>query len=146
MRELMTNVTGQGLNGTDVLLINDAIARYNRGIDTGDRAEFLSVFTDSATWESPMMGTFEGKEAIAAWFDDFYSTPSPYHNGQHWVTNLIFENVKSAEVELWSNFIFVSATGSGGRISVVGSYRDLLVEEEGRWLFQRRSIELVSMA
>jgi uncharacterized protein (TIGR02246 family) len=142
----MTNAALQVLDAKDRALIDDVVAKYDRSIDGGDKEEFLSLFTPTGAWVSPMMGTFEGHDAIGAWFDDFYASKSPFHGGQHRVTNEIFSNVTENRVEMWSNWIHVGPLGDGPQVLVMGNYLDVFVKEDGRWLFENRTIQITSQS
>ena len=138
----MAEVAVRRLAPEDRALIDDIVARYNRSIDNGDRKEFLSVFTEDGVWVSPLMGTFEGHEALAGWFDDYFSTPSDHQYGQHRVTNMIFDKVEEDRVEMWSNWILTSPHNDGPHVTVMGNYYDVIVRQGDRWLFQKRTIDI----
>jgi uncharacterized protein (TIGR02246 family) len=140
----MTSVAVTQLSAEDRALIDDLIARYNRSIDTGDKAEFVSLYTEDGIWVSPMEGTFEGRGAIGDWFDEFYARESPYHNGQHRVTNVIFDSVEPGRCDVWSNWTFVGSKNGGPHTTVMGNYLDVLVKEGDRWLFEKRTIEIIA--
>lgn len=140
----MTKVAVHELTAEDRALIDDLVARYNRSIDIGDKEEFVSLFTESGAWVSPMMGTFEGREAIGRWFDDFYSEESVFHQGQHRVTNQIIDDVAPGRVEMWCNWTFVASKREGPHTLVMGNYLDVLVKEGERWLFDSRTIEITA--
>jgi uncharacterized protein (TIGR02246 family) len=141
----MTTVAASQLSTEDRALIDDLIARYNRSLDTGDKEEFLSLYTENGAWVSPMEGTFQGHQAIADWFDEFHSrTDSPHHNGQHRVSNVIIESVSEDRCEVWCNWIFVASKNGGPHTTVMGNYLDVLVKKRGRWLFEKRTIEITA--
>jgi uncharacterized protein (TIGR02246 family) len=140
----MTTVAVSQLSAEDRALIDDLIAKYNRSLDTGDKAEFVSLYTDSGAWVSPLEGTFQGRQAIGDWFDEFYSrTDSAFHHGQHRVSNVIIESVSANRCEVWCNWVFV-ASKNGPHITTMGNYLDVLVKEDGRWLFEKRTIEITA--
>jgi uncharacterized protein (TIGR02246 family) len=138
----MAEVAVRRLAPEDRALIDDIVARYNRALDTGDKDEFLSVFTEGGVWVSPLMGTFEGHQALGEWFDDYYSKPSDHQYGQHRVTNTIFDKVEDDRVEMWCNWILVSPHHDGPHVTVMGNYYDIIVRKGDRWLFEKRTIEI----
>lgn len=140
----MTTVAVSQLSAEDRALIDDLMARYNRSIDTGDGDEFVSLYAENGAWVSPTEGTFEGRQAIAGWFNGFYSHSDPRHNGQHRVSNLIFESVSDDHCEVWCNWILVSSQNGDPQIAAMGNYIDVLVKEGGRWLFEKRTIQIVA--
>jgi uncharacterized protein (TIGR02246 family) len=140
----VTPVAVSQLSAEDRALIDDLFARYNRSIDTGDKEEFVNLYTEDGVWVSPMEGTFEGREALGAWIDEFYARDSPYHQGQHRVTNVIFDSVEPGRCEVWCNWTFVASKDGGPRLTVMGNYIDVLVKEDDRWLFEKRTIEIIA--
>jgi uncharacterized protein (TIGR02246 family) len=133
------------LSAEDRALIDDLIAKYNRSLDTGDKEEFVSLYTDSGAWVSPMEGTFQGRQAIGDWFDEFHSrTDSAWHNGQHRVSNVIIDSVSANRCEVWCNWVFVASKNGGPHTTAMGNYLDVVVKEGGRWLFEKRTIEITA--
>ena len=127
----------------DELLIDDTIARYNRAIHTGDLDEFLSLFTEDATWDSPLEGVKTGHAALGAWFTAYSESESEFHGGQHWVTNRLYDEITEDRVAIWSTWFFLTPNGDAGpRITVMGEYHDVLVKQDGRWRFERRTIKI----
>jgi len=140
----MSAIPLQQLHIEDLVLIQDTIARYNRSIDAGDRGEYLSLFTKDAIKENlNVWGTLRGIEEIARAFDEYSSSPSfaNFRDGQHWVTNLIIDDVKAGRVETWSNYAFWVPTPDGPKLLVMGTYHDVFVKQDGRWLFEKRVIK-----
>lgn len=139
------------VDANDRFAIAETIARYNRSIDNGDRAEFLSVFAPDGIKESQTYwGVLSGHEALGQWFDRFFgdgpdaATFRRYQGGQHRVENLIIESAERDEVHTWSNFILVIPFHDGPKVTVIGNYHDIFVRRDGRWLIGKRRIEIVS--
>lgn len=127
-------------------LIEDTMYRYNRSIDTGDKDEFLSVFTTNGVKSSPTYwGDLVGHEELTTWFDKFYGGPDfkRFQGGQHRIANLIYNSVETDEIRTWCNFTLVVPGERAPYISVIGNYHDTFVPVGDRWLFKRRSIEIV---
>jgi hypothetical protein len=137
------------LTADDRALINDAVARYNRGIDTLNRAEFLSVFTDDAVWISKMMGTFASRKGLDRFFTEFCEREdyALFRGGQHWVANAIITQTADDQVDMWSNFAYFVHTPAGPLLVILGEYEDVLVKQpSGAWLFKVRDIRITSNA
>lgn len=133
------------LGAEDRAQLDELIARYNRAINNGDRAEFLSVFTEDAVWISPMGGRYEGHEQLGAFLERLFSEDrfEPVRAGQHWVTNRIFGDVRDDGVSCWSNFMFILPRPTGVHIAMMGNYRDEFSRRGGRWLLRHRTVEIV---
>jgi uncharacterized protein (TIGR02246 family) len=139
----MTTPAAALVSPEDRFLIEDLFARYNRAIDSNDRREeFVSLYTPDGVWVSPMEGTITGREALSAWYDDYFSRSDlPYHGGQHRVTNVIIESATEDRIESWCTWIFVASL-EGPRVIVMGKYIDTIVKQDGRWMFEKRVIEI----
>jgi ketosteroid isomerase-like protein len=124
----------------DLALIEDTTARYNRSIHTGDRDEFLAVFTDDAVWDSPLEGKLTGHAELGPWFDGYSASASDFHGGQHWVTNRVFDEVSDDAVRTWTTWFFLAPGGGTPHIPVMGEYHDELVRQDGRWRIRHRRI------
>jgi uncharacterized protein (TIGR02246 family) len=143
----MPDLTVRSPSGDDRALIDEAVARYNRAFDLEDQDELVSVFTENGVWTSPMFGDKVGRKGIGEFFTEFCADDSREdltRHGQHWVTNQIFDEVSPERVKMWSNFSFYIATATGPQLTVMGRYHDILVKEDGRWLFEHRIIEIVT--
>jgi len=133
------------LSAKDQALIRDTMDRFNRSMDTGDKSEFLSVFSKDGIRESPSgWGTIQGHDELGKAFDIYFSSPkyASFRGGQHRVTSLIYEKVEPGHVETWSTYIFVIPSPDGPKIAAMGTYRDAFVKEDNRWLFARRVNEI----
>ncbi len=126
----------------DRALVLDTIARLNRAFDTEDLDALLDVFTDSGAWVSPLYGAITGREARATFFAEFFAddTQLAYRRGQHWVTNLIFEQVTDERIVTWSNYALYIANDGGPKPVLLGHYVDTFAKVGGRWLVERREI------
>jgi ketosteroid isomerase-like protein len=116
--------------------IRDALYRFCRGVDRGDRDAMLSAFHPDAT-DSHGPG---GPAAVAdVLLDRFDRTPGI---GQHHITNVLAEvSDEAAAVE--SYFIIFNAQGSdrGGEHDLVGGrYLDRFEKRDGAWRIARRDI------
>ncbi|HVW46314.1 MAG TPA: nuclear transport factor 2 family protein [Solirubrobacterales bacterium] len=125
--------------------IAELLARYARTLDGGDKEGFVALFAAGGSWISPIMGSFEGREEIAAWFDTYLRDHADLRGGQHRMSNVIIDAGGADRAEVWSNWILVSASGAPApRVQVMGNYLDRLVKVEGSWLFERREIEITA--
>lgn len=134
------------LSALDRLLIGELMARYDRALDGGDKDGFLALFAADGSWVSPMMGSFNGRAEIAAWFDTYLAGDPGLRGGQHRVSNLIVDPAGPGRATAWSNWVLIAAGPGGPRPLLMGNYLDDLIADEGRWLFARREIELTASA
>lgn len=120
--------------------IRQALARYCRGVDRGDRAMLLSAYHPDATDDH---GNFVGGPDDFATYiiEKFDATP---RIGQHHVTNVYIELAgTTADVE--SYFIAFNAQpadGGGEHDLVTGRYLDRFEERDGEWRIAQRKVVL----
>ena len=127
--------------------IRNLLSRYSQILDERDLDEWSKLFTADATLEmllSRVPGqsdtTHVGREAIKA----AMSFPRPPGRvGMHVVLNSIIE-VSGDRGTASSDFIFFCQEGPEPPVILLraGRFSDVLVEQEGKWLFQHRTIKV----
>ena len=124
------------LSLADRLEIRELIARYNWAIDTRDGVGVADTFVADGVFDGGRI--LRGREELIA-FGELRDRPpaQPGTGSQHWVTNLVFEGDHS-RVRLKSFFIRHNIENGVVKSTNLGYYRDVVVNVEGRWLFERR--------
>lgn len=118
--------------------IRQALARYCRGVDRGDRAMLLSAYHPDAIDDH---GNFVGGPDDFATYviDKFDITP---RIGQHHVTN-VYAEIDGSTAHVESYFIAFNAQtteGGGEHDLVTGRYLDRFEEREGDWRIAERKV------
>lgn len=118
------------------LEIREALYRFCRGVDRGDKAEMLSAFHPDASDAHGPGGPAVIAEALVEKFD---RTP---RMGQHHVTNVLATVLGDTAV-VESYFILFNAQdpGRGGEHDLVGGrYLDRFEKRDEQWLIAHREI------
>ena len=70
------------LTGADIAEIQQLYARYNQGLDFGDKELFMSAFADDAVYTTGGGEVYSGKEGLTEWVTPILSTgpPTVIHN------------------------------------------------------------------
>ena len=128
----------------------DFLYRYARVVDERRYLDWVDLFTEDATYSGIThenehdQGLYlfkdEGKEALkvrAAWLIGLWQV----ERGKtlHTVTNIDVTDVAANEVRTRSYFV-IYRTGDDGitQFHACGEYHDILVQQDGRWLFRER--------
>jgi uncharacterized protein (TIGR02246 family) len=125
------------LTTKDLLEIQNLYARYCHTVDARDGEAWAACFTrDGSLVPSTGWGagrTIRGREALAA-----YGAEAARHNAsRHWITNLMLdEHGDHVRGACYGQLIDVSGQAPRPMAHVI--YEDVLVHEDGRWLFAAR--------
>lgn len=121
----------------DIEAIRRVLTDYGRFLDARDFASYSRLFAKDGEWVGGF-GTVKGPAAIQAFMEKNIAGPNTAHN-YHVLSNFEIE-VHGDTATAWSRWTFVvpgadqkPAMAQGGR------YEDLLVREDGRWKFKRRT-------
>ena len=128
--------------------IRDTIARYNHAGDSGRYDDMVATFAPNGVLEivGTSAGRHEGHDALRAFFSGVTGGSSPVASGaggrkltvlRHCVTNTLIEVESPTSARARSYFFVLTDIG----VDHWGSYRDQLVELDGRWHFARRSVK-----
>jgi hypothetical protein len=128
--------------------VQNTLHRVSFGYDEGDLDLLAEQFASDARMsmrighrESPdMIGPFEGRDEILKLHAE--ARQSQRDQRRHVLSNLILDEVSSAEVVATSYLILLSV--ADGKMTTLSSgwYRDRLREVDGRWLIQDRYLYL----
>ena len=132
----MSGSEAEPLSIVDRFEIRELIARYNWAIDTHDGVGVADTFVADGVFDVGRV--VRGREELVA-FGELRDRPpaKPGTGSQHWVTNLVFEGNHS-RVHLKSFFIRHNIDNGVVTSTNLGYYRDVLVNVDGRWLFEQR--------
>ena len=139
-----TGSTATGPSVEDRIAIQDLIARYAWGLDTGDVEAVVGCFTADAlvieeVFEDP--DRWEGHEGIRA-LAEHYRTSAGFPGRQHHVSqSLVAGDERRCAVK---SFAFVTECRGEPPYTLrfTGYYEDEIVKADGQWLFSRRIIRL----
>jgi uncharacterized protein (TIGR02246 family) len=120
--------------------IRATIAAYSQALDDGRTDDVVATFCPDGACEIPGMGTHEGHDALR----QAYAKWKPVQPQRHLVVNTLVTEWNDDEAHASSDVIFVLKGEAGWTIQLVGRYRDVLHQTDGRWLFHRRLAEFVT--
>lgn len=128
--------------------IDALLSRYATGLDTLEPDLYTSTFTSDATFTSGER-VRKGQAEIRAIITDLLATrekrkaegapaPGPMH---HVVTNGYVEFVGKDEAHHHAYWMTVVTRPENKReIAAMGSYNDVIVKQNGKWLFKSRTL------
>ncbi|ADZ71559.1 nuclear transport factor 2 family protein [Polymorphum gilvum] len=124
----------------DEWAIERLLRRFALLNDAGDHDALAALFTADGGFARPSApdAVIEGRAAILAAFQD-----RPGRLARHVVCNAVvtWRGADEAEVRCYS-LLFAAAEEGGARLSV-GSFDDVVVRQEGVWLFKARRGRMV---
>lgn len=122
----------------DLQEIQSLLLDYGSLLDARDLAGYSRLFAKQGEWVGGF-GSAKGPEEILGFMQKNLGT-GPNRNGSfHILSNFKIE-VKGDAATAWSRWTFVVPDADGKPvISQSGRYDDILIREEGRWKFKRRS-------
>ena len=129
----------------DQLAIGQLYARQSHAIDSGDSAGWAACFTadgtfESPTYDAPVTGT-EALEAFAAAFASAAAEAGLVR--RHWTTSLVLEaDAEDRVAAACYALVLATAEGEAPRIERSVVFHDRLVRRDGRWLMERREVEV----
>ena len=121
----------------DIEAIRTVLIDYGRFLDARDFASYSRLFAKDGEWVGGF-GTVKGPAAIQAFMEKNIPGPNTAHN-YHVLSNFEIE-VRGDTATAWSRWTFV-VPGPDQKPTMAqgGRYEDLLVREDGRWKFKRRT-------
>ena len=121
----------------DIEAIRTVLIDYGRFLDARDFASYSHLFAKDGEWVGGF-GTVKGPAAIQAFMEKNIPGPNSAHN-YHVLSNFEIE-VHGETATAWSRWTFV-VPGPNQKPTMAqgGRYEDLLVREDGRWKFKRRT-------
>jgi 3-phenylpropionate/cinnamic acid dioxygenase small subunit len=125
----------------DELEVRNLVARLAHLADMGDLDEYVSLFTDDASWEMPgaprrghadiMAGAKERRAA---------GTTGPGSNTRHVISTLAVHTDGSDVASSDSYWLFFGNTTSAPAVQLMGHYHDTMRRTPDGWKLARREI------
>lgn len=124
--------------------IENLLMQYTYAFDQLDADRYVATFTDDAEFDLGGGQVLMGKDAIRTLITSRQSeTLPPEMLMHHIITNSSYEFVSAAEVHHYGYWItMVGDMQNGFTVPAMGHYEDVLVKEDGQWLFSRRKLVL----
>jgi hypothetical protein len=128
--------------------INQLLAAYCHRVDRGTPAEVAALFTAEAVLRPFYDGRYEvrGRQAIESWYAYYEAHfKSGVRHLKHMIMSPLIE-VDGARANGVS-YLLASAVGiaNGEGFMATGTYHDEYIQQDGRWLFAVRQIEVEMM-
>jgi uncharacterized protein (TIGR02246 family) len=121
----------------DMEEIRIVLTEYGKTLDARDFAAYSQLFAKDGEWVGGF-GTVKGPAEIQAFMEKNVGTVNKAHNF-HLLTNFVIE-VHGDTATAWSHWSFVVPTPDNKPVIAQGGrYDDLLIRENGRWKFKRRT-------
>jgi len=122
----------------DIEEIRTLLLDYGRLLDLRDLAGYSRLFAKDGEWVGGF-GSAKGPAEILAFMQKNLGTGPNRNNSFHILSNFEID-VKGNSATAWSRWTFITSAADGKPvISQAGRYDDILVREDGRWKFKRRS-------
>lgn len=122
----------------DLEEIRTLLLDYGSLLDSRDLAGYSRLFAKDGEWVGGF-GSAKGPQEILAFMQKNLGTGPNLNHSFHILSNFKIE-VKGDAATAWSRWTFITP-GSDGKpvINQSGRYDDILVREDGRWKFKRRT-------
>ena len=122
----------------DIEEIRRLLLDYGRFLDSRDLDAYSKLFAKDGEWVGGF-GSARGPAGILAFMQKNLGTAPNRNNTFHILSNFEID-VQGDAATAWSRWTFVTP-GTDGKpvISQSGRYDDILVREDGRWRFKRRT-------
>jgi ketosteroid isomerase-like protein len=116
--------------------IHDLQSMYCFHVDNGNYDGWANLFTTDCVLEPGNLGTQNGRAAIRGWIEKLLIGAAPR---KHCTINSVVR-VNGSEATSDSYIIMAQQGEKGPFISLAGRYQDVVVKQEGSWLFKYRRI------
>ncbi len=127
------------LTSDDRLAIFDLMAHYAWAIDTCDADAYVACFTANAVLSMRAVPN-RGHDGIRTYVTALFARPE-FHGRQHHHNEVIIEgNDERCRVKSYS-MITQRFDDGETKVMFAGHYRDVVVKQNGRWLFAERHWE-----
>jgi 3-phenylpropionate/cinnamic acid dioxygenase small subunit len=129
--------------------IRTVLARIAQLADTGDLAEYLTLFTDDAVWampDNPAVGmkanAKHGHAEILAGAQERRASglQGPGTHSRHVLTTIAIDVEGEDRATARSYFMFFGSTSTTPTLRTMGQYDDVLIKGERGWQLAHRTI------
>lgn len=132
------------LSRDDKVEIQELAARYNHAVDKREALEWADLFTEDGSVEIHGRILAAGRADLIGYIERNKTLPA---KRLHWISNAVVDPVDgdphAARLRLYIAAYDVT-DGIAGTPYSLGEYDDLIVRENGRWLFKRRRLSLLA--
>lgn len=128
----MTNATD------DELAIRRSLASYCQRCDDGDFSALAALFAPDGTFAYRDHAP-SGRPALERWYVEHYP---PDRRGKHLTMDSVID-ITGDRATVVSDFMLLRVVDGAIRVENTGRYRDAFVRSGGRWLIERRDVELM---
>jgi uncharacterized protein (TIGR02246 family) len=118
--------------------IQQLLLDYGRHLDSRDLAAYGRLFAKDGEWVGGFGTARGGPAGIQAFMEKAMGTVPNTAKNYHLLSNFVI-TVTGDTATAWSRWAFVVPGDRGATIAQAGRYDDLLVREDGRWRFKRRT-------
>ncbi|MGH7823293.1 MAG: nuclear transport factor 2 family protein [Candidatus Binatia bacterium] len=118
--------------------IREAIAEYCFRIDAADYPRWVELFAENGSFEVVGMFKFQGRENLLAFAKSIPLNEKGLPGFKHCTLNHVIQ-VTGERATARCYFLLVHE-GQPLRVDVAGRYQDVLVKENGCWLFESRTV------
>lgn len=127
----------------DRLGISDLFTRYSLALDDGDVEGVVACFTEDATVDSPVVGTYAGHAEIRRFARRLAAVREAGAQLRHVVSNIVADVEGDRGQARCYLVTFVTRDGRS-ELLAPGEYTCEVVRRDGRWLFTRRVVTMDS--
>ena len=118
--------------------IRDLMTRYCLSIDAGRYDEWVDCFTEDGTFNSPILGKWQGADKLRA-FTAKYKEWTGDAQPRHCVMNILIE--LGGETATAESYLLMTHAAQGKTELVIsGRYEDQIEKVEGMWRFKERKV------
>ena len=118
--------------------IRDLMTRYCLSIDAGRYEDWVQCFTEDGTFNSPILGKWQGPEKLLA-FTGRYKEWTGDAQPRHCVMNILIDlNGDTATAE--SYLLMTHAAQGKTELVISGRYEDEIEKVAGQWRFKERKV------
>ena len=124
--------------------IENLMMQYTYALDQLDADNYVGVFTEDAEFDLGGGNVLKGREAIRSLITTRQEEVQPPEVLMHHiVTNSTIDFVSDSQVHHYGYWItMVGDLQNGFTVPAMGHYEDVLVKENGQWLFKARKLVL----
>jgi uncharacterized protein (TIGR02246 family) len=119
--------------------IRDLMSSYCFHVDNGEFDKFAALFTTDATFEAGPQGKMQGRDAIRKFIASVVPLRGEGPARKHCTMNHLI-SINGSEARADSYIVVLRASENGIMTSLAGRYEDLIVKQDGEWLFKVRKI------
>jgi len=121
--------------------IRELYARYAIYVDQERFDDWVDCFTPDGTFESPVFGTFSGRERLQEFTRQYYNSWSG-GGVRHMMVNVSFD-IDGDSATGFCNLIYFSLKDGGFNLAAIGGYNDKLRKgADGLWRYTHRKVHI----